>query len=56
LAEIVADDESVDKEKLATLVSQYEYMYKKDHRQYRNKIRSTAAWAEIAQRMGITGI
>jgi len=37
LAKIMADDEHVDKVKLAALVSQYEYMYNKDHRQKQNK-------------------
>ena len=46
----------IDKDRLCHLVAENELLYNKDHRQYKNKIKVSAAWKEIATKLGISGI
>jgi len=54
-----ADEELVpviDKEKLVNFVCNYEFLYNKDDKMYKNKPKVSSAWREIAKNLGISGI
>jgi len=45
-----------DTEKLVNFVCNYEFLYNKDDKMYKNKPKVSAAWREIAKNLGISGI
>jgi len=54
-----ADEELVpviNKEKLVNFVCNYEFLYNKDNKMYKNKPKVSAAWREIAKNLGISVI
>jgi len=56
MADEVVVDVVVDKEKLANLVSEHEWLFNKAHREYKNKSKCHLTWVDIAQKLGISGI
>jgi len=54
-----ADEELVpviNKEKLVNFVCNYEFLYNKDNKMYKNKPKVSAVWREIAKNLGISVI
>jgi len=45
-----------DTEKLVNFVCNYEFLYNKDDKMYKNKPKVSAVWREIAKNLGISGV